>query len=149
MWCFDCHADAAKNPAATPVGDDGGDLKAIGKKKMTNIDIATLEPVWNKKFVLALPPKAVLKAISTSRSSRLDANDISSLTEEEHFAAVSACDYTLIVDVLDADRFSKEVFLGHVVLPVHSLPLRDALTKWHPLTRRGPKDKVFACTAFS
>jgi hypothetical protein len=139
---LDCAPELPKNPASTSLIDDGNDLKAIGKKKMTNIDISTLNPVWSKKFVMMLPPKAVLSAIMGAHKPEAGPINTTELTEEEHLAAVAACEFCLVVDVLDADRFSKEVFLGRVVLPVHALPSRDAVTKWHPLVRRGPKDKV-------
>lgn len=55
---------------------------------------------------------------------------------------LSECGVSLHVDVLDADRFSKEMFLGQVTLPLQTLPLNTPATKWYPLNRRTVKDKV-------
>lgn len=48
----------------------------------------------------------------------------------------------LHVDVLDADRFSKDMFLGQIVLPLQLLPIGTPVAKWYPLGRRSSKDKV-------
>ncbi len=66
-----------------------------------------------------------------------------------HHLAVEDADLTLDwsglevhVDVTDADRFSQETFLGHVVLPLSRVPRGAPRAEWLPLARRTSRDKV-------
>ena len=64
------------------------------------------------------------------------------LSSMDQLEVLSACDIQLCVDVLDADRFSKDMFLGTVTFPAHKLPVSVPVTKWLPLAKRSQKDKV-------
>ncbi len=48
----------------------------------------------------------------------------------------------MVVEITDADRFSKETFLGQVVLPVTRFPTAAPRTEWLPLARRTGADRV-------
>ncbi len=67
---------------------------------------------------------------------------VSILDEVEPLALLSHCDVMLCIYVLDADRFSKDMFLGAVVFPLPKLPMNAPCTKWYPLCKRSGKDKV-------
>ena len=154
---------------------DVAKVRVIGKRKETHVVPTSLNPVWKSRHTFGIPKKATFMAMAEARAKlggadvgtrdvprgvprRHDAVPVYLCVTRVVSANTRAADDALKlewpglevhVDVTDADRFSKETFLGQVVLPVARFPTSAPKTEWVPLSRRVSSDRVRATATSS